>query len=78
MAVAGLVVAALVPVTGTRFMRNTGLMTYPLYLIHDVGCAILRIGPLVGKYAALLVAVAVVITMAWMVTAADPGSAFHL
>jgi peptidoglycan/LPS O-acetylase OafA/YrhL len=37
MAVAGLVVAALVPVTGTRFMRNTGLMTYPLYLIHDVG-----------------------------------------
>jgi peptidoglycan/LPS O-acetylase OafA/YrhL len=53
---------------GTPFTHRLGLMTYPLYLVHQVvGCAILRIAPWIGRYVALAMAIVTVIAIAWMV-----------
>ena len=55
-------------VPGNDWTRRVGLMTYPLYLVHQlVGSAILRLTPWTGKYVALAVAIAATASFAWFV-----------
>jgi peptidoglycan/LPS O-acetylase OafA/YrhL len=54
-------------------LRTIGLMTYPLYLIHDVaGSAILRTSVLVGQNAALVLALAGSLGAAYAVVRIEP------
>ncbi len=71
--VVGLCFAVFVPFRGTAFTRRIGLMTYPLYLLHDViGCSILRLTPEIGRWPALFLALATVLTLALIVTSLEP------
>jgi peptidoglycan/LPS O-acetylase OafA/YrhL len=54
-----------------QIIKFMGLMTYPLYLLHDIiGAALLRAAFLLGAppLAALTFAVAIVLTLSWAVT----------
>jgi peptidoglycan/LPS O-acetylase OafA/YrhL len=67
-ALVAIAVSAHLKFTGTVLTRRLGLMTYPLYLVHQVvGCAILRVTPWTGRYIALALAISVVLITAWVV-----------
>jgi peptidoglycan/LPS O-acetylase OafA/YrhL len=53
---------------GTRLTGQLGLMTYPLYLVHDqFGSGILRLSNWTGKYFALGLAAAAVLVLSWVI-----------
>jgi peptidoglycan/LPS O-acetylase OafA/YrhL len=57
---------------GTAFTRILGLITYPLYLIHEIfGSIMLRVNFWTGKYLALIIAIAVSIIISWSVVNLD-------
>jgi peptidoglycan/LPS O-acetylase OafA/YrhL len=59
---------------GSVFARKLGLMTYPLYLIHEViGSMILRVNPWTGKYLALLIAAGAMVAVSWLVIEVEPS-----
>jgi peptidoglycan/LPS O-acetylase OafA/YrhL len=61
------------PSLGNKVTRKIGLMTYPLYLLHNsVGCAALRTSHVVGKGAALSLALTLPIVFAWIVIEVEP------
>jgi peptidoglycan/LPS O-acetylase OafA/YrhL len=54
-----------------KIIRFLGLMTYPLYLLHDIiGAAMLKAASLAGAppVAALVFAMMIVLTLSWAVT----------
>jgi peptidoglycan/LPS O-acetylase OafA/YrhL len=53
---------------GTRLTSQLGLMTYPLYLVHDqFGSGILRLSNWTGKYFALGLAAAAMLVLSWLI-----------
>jgi exopolysaccharide production protein ExoZ len=70
--IAAICASVLLPAKGGEFTRMLGLMTYPLYLVHEkLGSGILRIAPLTGKWAALFFAVSVVMLIAFLVVKSE-------
>ena len=58
---------------GTTLTGQLGLMTYPLYLVHDqFGCGILRLSIWTGKYFALGLAAAMMLGLSWIVVQVEP------
>jgi peptidoglycan/LPS O-acetylase OafA/YrhL len=58
---------------GTNLTGQLGLMTYPLYLVHDqFGSGILRLSSWTGKYFALCLAAAAMLALSWMVVQFEP------
>lgn len=61
------------PIAAGLFVRKLGLMTYPLYLVHNtMGCVLLRISPWTGKYLAFVIATSVVVAFSWVVVEIEP------
>lgn len=59
---------------GTQVIKTLGLVTYPLYLIHDVvGSAVLRTSHMVGQTTALGLALLVSFAAAYAVVRLEPG-----
>jgi peptidoglycan/LPS O-acetylase OafA/YrhL len=62
--------------SGARVLRSIGLMTYPLYLLHDhVGAVVIRIGGGLGlnRYLALSTAIVLcLVAAAWIAAAGEP------
>lgn len=68
LAVIAICVSLIYPDRGNRFTRTLGLMTYPLYLIHNVmGVVILRVTPWTGKYLAFGIAFLACVLASWLV-----------
>ena len=58
---------------GTNLTGQLGLMTYPLYLVHDqFGSGILRVSIWTGKYFALGLATATMLLLSWIIVQAEP------
>jgi peptidoglycan/LPS O-acetylase OafA/YrhL len=58
---------------GNRLTSQLGLMTYPLYLVHELsGAVVLRINFWVGKYLALGAAIMTMAAVSWLVVQAEP------
>ncbi len=54
-------------------LRTIGLMTYPLYLLHDVvGSAVLRSSGVVGRVAALVAAIGVALALSYVAVRMEP------
>jgi peptidoglycan/LPS O-acetylase OafA/YrhL len=67
-ALVAIAASAHVKFSGTWWTRRLGLMTYPLYLVHqNVGDAILRVAPYTGRYVALVLSIATVLAIAFVV-----------
>jgi peptidoglycan/LPS O-acetylase OafA/YrhL len=60
-------------VDGNHLTSQLGLITYPLYLLHDLfGSVILRSNPWVGRLPALALAVTTTIALSWLVLQIEP------
>jgi peptidoglycan/LPS O-acetylase OafA/YrhL len=71
--VAAIVVSIFSGTEGTRFTGELGLMTYPLYLVHDqLGSGILRLSSWTGRYFALALAAASMLALSWLVVKFEP------
>lgn len=58
---------------GTRVTGELGLMTYPLYLVHDqLGSGILRLSSWTSRYPALALAAASMLALSWLVVKFEP------
>ncbi len=58
---------------GGEVTRTLGLVTFPLYLVHEkLGAGILRVAPISGRWMALALAVAVVLSVSFMVLKVEP------
>jgi peptidoglycan/LPS O-acetylase OafA/YrhL len=64
--VAAICLSIALPTKKSNFLRALGLMTYPLYLVHEkLGSGILRISPLTGRWVAMFLAVSVVMGLSF-------------
>jgi peptidoglycan/LPS O-acetylase OafA/YrhL len=71
-AVAGICVSVWLPAEGTQLTRMFGLMTYPLYLVHEkLGSGILRVAPFFGRWVALFLAVSIVVTISFLIVKSE-------
>jgi exopolysaccharide production protein ExoZ len=78
-AVAAMYVSITLPGGGIKFTRVLGLMTFPLYLVHEkLGSGILRIAPISGRWAAMILAIVVVISVSFLVLKVEPLMRFRL
>jgi peptidoglycan/LPS O-acetylase OafA/YrhL len=67
-AVTAIGVSMLLPFNGGQISRTLGLMTYPIYLVHEkVGAAILRVAPHIGKWLALGLAIVTVLALSFLI-----------
>jgi peptidoglycan/LPS O-acetylase OafA/YrhL len=65
---------ALFPYSGNWLTIRAGLMTYPLYLIHDeFGSVLLRTSKWIGRYEALVLSVIIVLACSWLLTELEPS-----
>lgn len=59
--------------TGNKLTAQMGLMTYPLYLLHElIGAVALRVNPWTGRFFAFLFAVVVAVGCSWAVVRIEP------
>lgn len=57
-AVVAMIAATIFPFEGGPILRTIGLMTYPLYLVHEkIGASVLRLNPQTGRWLALVLAI---------------------
>jgi exopolysaccharide production protein ExoZ len=72
-AVAAICASLVVPVNSSKFVQTLGLITYPLYLVHEkVGAGILRVAPWTGRWLALFLAVSGVVSISFLVVMVEP------
>jgi exopolysaccharide production protein ExoZ len=58
---------------GNTFTRTLGLMTYPIYLLHDdIGCILLKITGMLGVISAAFIAFSAPIILAFLVLRLEP------
>jgi peptidoglycan/LPS O-acetylase OafA/YrhL len=71
--VVAIVISLFLGKEGTTLTGQLGLMTYPLYLVHDqFGSGILRLSTWTGKYFALGLAAAAMLALSWIVVQFEP------
>jgi exopolysaccharide production protein ExoZ len=69
----GICVSIIWPSKGNEFLRMVGLMTYPLYLVHEkLGSGILRVAPWTGRWLALILAIAGAVCISFIVVRIEP------